>query len=64
MLPVIRIAKAVITPFDIAFKPICEGIKERADRLERAINAATQEGKGRSFFYSEFMKTAFSLGKH
>lgn len=45
MLLVVRFAKAMLTPFETAFQPICDGIKERADRLDRVVNAATLDGK-------------------
>ena len=42
---VVRISKAALTPFEVELQPICEGIKDRGIRLERAVHAATLDGK-------------------
>ncbi|RPB29689.1 hypothetical protein L211DRAFT_34242 [Terfezia boudieri ATCC MYA-4762] len=44
---VLRISKAAFTPFEVELQPICDGIKDRGIRLERAVHAATLDEQRR-----------------
>ncbi|KAF8454413.1 hypothetical protein BGX38DRAFT_1173630 [Terfezia claveryi] len=44
---VVRISKVAFTPFEVELQPICDGIKDRGIRLERAVHAATLDEQRR-----------------